>query len=232
MPYYGKTRSSKTGRRKAYVSPAVKSYVRRSFPKPELKKILTSADESILDTLSPQCSFNEIAQVAQGPGLFGRNGNSIILKDVDIRGILCNNTAVPGFVRHLVLETSDEVLTSSTLIALFDTQITGVPTDLLTENGLNVIYSPINTVKFKVHWDKVQKIGMNTATGAEGLAEFKMHKTFPRGGIKVRFEGNTFGPGNQDRRLIYLVLWAEGKDDSAGGALELSFQCRVNFTDV
>jgi len=232
MPYYAKTRPSKRPARKAAVSTAVKSYIRRTMPKPEVKKNILSADEVALDTLSPQTNWQELTILNQGTQRNARTGNEVYFTGYDVRGVLCNNTSLPAFVRHLVIETADSVLSTNTLMELFDSAPGGTPTDLITSAGLNVIYSPVNTLKYKVHYDKVQKLGMITATGGEGVSYFKFGKKFRGRGLRVRYEGTASGEGNQDRRLLYLCMLGEGKDDSSGGATELSFVANVYHTDA
>lgn len=218
-------------RKKAVVSNAIKTYVRSHVPRPEIKRSIYTFKENIVDGLSPQYHFLELNNLAQGTNAYSRVGNEICTKMVHIKGVLHSNHTKPMWARMLIFKTADNNDGTTVLSELFESQ-NGTPQDLLTVTGLQVIYSKINKTKFTVYADRTMKLGVQNATDGSNTRFFNMWHKFGYGGMRIKYEGNTYGAGNQDKRIIFLCLVAEAADDATAGPVELSYQANHWFTDV
>lgn len=226
---YKRRRPSARSQGKPMVSNAVKKYVKTITAKqrPEMKKQFNLIDEQVLNTLSPSFFFSEFI-VAQGTPLNGRVGNEVLLQGCHIKGVLHNNSNSPVYVRRLVLGFSDGTITN-TFTELF-TSAGGVPTDLGTTTGLNSMYYSINKVKFKVYDDTMIRLGSLASIDGNNTRFFNKFQKF--GGCKIKYEGNTNGEQNQNKRFAVVWLVAQADDDTSSGVpIELSSSINWYFTD-
>jgi len=212
------------------VSQAVKSYVKKvtAKQKPEMKvQSFTEANETVMNTLSTQYLFQEFT-CSQGLGNAQRIGNEILLQGFHTKGVLHNNSTGTIWVRKLILGYSDSIQDGA-FTELFRLNL-GTTGDLTTVVGLDVIYRPINKVKFHVYKDQVHKLSSNADTAGNHTKFFNDFQKF--GGSKIKYEANTGGFTNQDKRFCILWLVADANDDtSLGNPIELSNITSWYFTD-
>lgn len=223
-------RRRRTIRRKPRVSAPVRRYISRRFPRPELKRISSVAmDEVTQDSLSSSFAVTELSQVAQGNTLYGRIGNEVIAKGIHLRGVIHSNIVRSTYVRTFLVGTTDSIDATYATGEWFDTSVTGIGDTALAVTGLNQIYCRLNKNKFKVLFDKTYRLGANQVTDGSNTRTFNIFRKLNK---RLKFEGNTYGPGNQNYRYLWVTVVAEGGDDSVGGTVEFSAQTMFYFSDV
>lgn len=232
MPVY-KKKAPATYRKKTYkkpvVSQAVKKYVKQvtAKVKPEMKQLYSEANELTYNTLSTAYTFEEFI-LLQGSTANTRVGNEVFLQGLHLKGVWHNNATNSIYVRTLILGYTDSIQDGA-FSELFRTS-TGNATDLTTTVGLDIIYKPINKVKWHVYEDKVTKLAPSTSTDGNNTKFFSIFQKF--GGSKIKFEAGTTGFTNQNKRFCVLHLAADANDDTTtGSVIELSSILRWYFTD-
>lgn len=184
-----------------------------------------------MDAVVTPYSFYELV-IGQGVQAPQRAGMEILLIGLSIRAWFRNNTTTTQFVRTLVLSCASDTDTTIATMELFaDSNVAGTPTTLVASgtSPINVLY-PINKSKFKVHHDRVFKLGGSGATGGEDVRVFNK---FCRFRSKIKFDAaSTGGKGDASRRFFVLYLTTDPLLDSGGGAIEISGTNKWYFTDA
>lgn len=228
------------GTRKAYapkgktgVSTAVKKYVKKvtARTRPEMKSIQTNSVENGLITqpINTALAWQELVQPTQGTARNNRIGNEIYLHGFHAKGSFINTSAVPVYVRRLVVGYTTGV-TTGVNAELFDNGIGAGVTITTTGVTMALITNKINKAQFKVYFDKVIKLSPSTATDG---SQTKLYNHFQKfGGKKIRFEGSGVGLNNQDFILAEVYIVAQADNDAAGtNIVEWSENNSIYFTD-
>lgn len=215
--------------RKRGVSTAVKRYVRKVAPRPELKCIWYNDKEYNLDTLSNQAYVYNFSQLAQGTTRYSRIGNDVIFKGVHIKGYVKNNSTKTNVVRIMIISCGGDVdLSVAGTLDIFAENLAGTGAGSSTVTGLETCYAALNK-KYTLLKDKYFKLGTTSATDGSDAAMINM---FCRLNNKIKYEGNTYGAGQQNRQIFMMALCSEAADDSAGTVVELSHTTRAWFSDA
>lgn len=224
-----RTSSRTTG--KAKVSTAVKKYVKRALLpiKPEVKRMVDYLAEDTLNTLAtPYLQYEFLT--AQGTALQNRIGTSVRLIGLHMKVFIKNNNNNTNFVRILILSTDGSTdITYATGEVFQDSNLAGAPTTISANTGLKLMTAEINKLKFKIHYDKVLKFANSNTTDS---SDVKLFRHFHKFNSPIKYEANTYGLINQNRRYFIMYLGAEGPEDIvAGQTLEITGQHKWYFTD-
>jgi len=227
-PYSKKGGSKRSAlKRTAPVTMAtLQRYVRKVAPPTEVKKQVFQLDEGSLNTLSLPMSFTEISSVAQGTSASTRNGNQIIARGLNVVGVARNNSTSTTWLRMLLVGYDTGIDISDPEI--FAPLSSGAPATPLTVTGLNTIYTPIFTPRFRVFAD--QRFCLGPATGVDGKDTVFL-KRYIKLNKKIMFDANTGGQNNQNYRYALVFFCATADDDSIGTTMELSYQGEFLFAD-
>nr|QXP07597.1 MAG: putative capsid protein [Arizlama virus] len=224
-----KNKSRRPRKTKTTVSRAVKAYVRRVTPKPEMKRQVTTIDELAVNPLTSSLNVAEISNIAQGSGMPNRNGNNVLAKGIHVKGVLHNNSATRAvWARLLVVGVAGDCDLSTTT-EFWDYQASGIPGDFTTITGLNMMYTKINKARINVKYDKMIKMGTTAALDGTNT---KFFNKFIRLNHKITYDGNTYGFANQNYRYAVILLVAEAGDDTVGtDPVEYNMFSTLYFTD-
>lgn len=226
----GYRHKSRRKSKKPKVSPAVRTYVKRMVPKPELKRDLDGFAENIINsTVSPYLAFEPV--IAQGTALNQRVGTEITMRGIYLKTMFKNNSTTTQMVRVLVLSTTSDTDTNPATMELFqDISPAGAVTTIQTSGTSfgNCIFK-INKRKFNVHVDRLFKLG---ATGSLDGRDVAIFRKLVKLRSKVLYDANSTGVGNTSKRYLIFYLISDPALDSGGGAVELSGNHYYYFTDA
>lgn len=215
---------------KPKVSTAVKKYVKRHSPKVEVKRDLDGFSENVISaTVTPYLNFEPV--IAQGTALNQRIGCEIKMLGIHLKGMLHNNSAITQTVRILVLGTTSDTDTTPATMELFkDISTAGAVTTIQTSGTSfgNMLYK-INDRKFKTYYDHVFKLG---ATGSTDAKDVALYNRYIKLNSIIKYEANSTGVGNQNKRFIILYLTSDPALDSGGGAIEITGNHYYYFVDA
>lgn len=214
--------------KKPTVSNAVKTYVKRIMPKPEVKVVWNHDNEVQLSTLS-QGQYLSGPSITQGTGPSNRVGNDINSLGMHIKGVLYNNSTQESYVRAIVLGCTG---TQDPTASLFRYAAAGTTAGLSAVVGLDAMYQPLNKLDFKVYWDQVFKLG-GSGSGAAGSNTRMFTKFIKFNKRKVQYQSTSTGAGSQNWLYKIIYIASDANDDtSTGTAVELSALTRYYFTDA
>ena len=228
MPYLRYSRRAPIRRRRPYrrtvrrprLTTAIKRYVRRVVPKPELKRDLDGWTENVINsTVTPYINFEPV--IAQGTALNQRIGSEIIMRGIYLRAMFKNNSTTTQMVRALVLSCANDTDTAPATMELFqDISAAGAVTQIQTSgtNFGNCLFK-INKRKFHVHVDRLFKLG---ATGSLDGRDVIVFKKLVKLRSRVSYDAGLTGVGNTSKRFIILYLTSDPSLDAGGGAIELT----------
>lgn len=208
---------------------ATKAYVRKAILKDkQVKRFSTALNEQNLSTIS-QGSFVDPIAITQGDRIDNREGDTVYIRGIGIRGVLHNNASTVNVVRMCCVLTREDA-DFSAATDLFDSPTDAA--DFSTVAGLNAIYHQFDSAKVTTKWDEVVTLGTVSDSTGNQVKEFKHYIKFPGRGLKVRYLGTGTGAVQVFPR-VHLGFWAaEGPDDTSTGTdVELSFRSLTYFTD-
>lgn len=190
---------------------------------PEVKVIDTDITDA---TMSTSLEANPISLVATGDDDSSRDGDTILVKNIYIRGVLHSaNTADGNLVRCILVQDYEQDGNAS----VFTT------TDFLQADNLESFYqSDTNHRRFKVLYDKVHYVApyiLDTVNGvgAASTPSKKMVQIKVRLNKKIYFNGTAATQASAGRGKIY---WCTLMDDiSGGGSVSFNGNARVTFQD-
>jgi len=236
MTTYRKSAKPRRGKNKTNsqtkVSQAVKTYVKKvvSIAKPEVKHLTDYYTEQIIDAIVLPYQQFEFLPV-QGTGVNARTGNEVKLIGLSIHGIMKNNSVNTQLIRTLVLSCPGDTDIAPLTMELFkDASATGLPTPMFFSgvNDANCLFM-INDMKFKVHHDHVWKLAATSSSDAKDVVQWKKFIKF---NSTIKFDANTAGQGNQNRRFFVMYITSDPQQDAGGGAMEISGVNKWYFTDA
>lgn len=205
---------------------AVKKYVRRALPKPEIKSVWQHSNEVALNTLA-QGTVNVMPSITNGLGQ-ARIGSSINAKGLHIKGALNNNSTSETFCRLIVFTYNGSVDPSTNF---FQGTSAGTNSAISAINGLDAMYFPINKRDLQVRYDRVFKLA-GSATGNAGRNVTMFSKFIKFGGKKLAYAGT--GSGVASQTWQYGICWiaADANDDTTTGtSVDMSMLERFYYTD-
>lgn len=210
------------------VPKTVQRYVKSQFNKHiENKVIMYQANEDPALATDTLLYATDLSAISQGTALNQRIGNQIHIKGVHCKGFLHNNNTKVLYIRHLIIGTANpnDITASTELLQIGG----GATSTLTTANGLNMLYLPINKVKFQVYHDKIMKLGGSASI--DGVQDRFFNK-FIKLNKKITYEANTVSADNQSYRFHNIFLVSEGDDDAVPSIVEVSYAIRVWFQDA
>jgi hypothetical protein len=217
-------------RPKPKVNKEIKKYVKRVMPKPEVKRCLDGYSEQIVSaTVAPSQIFEPV--INQGTAKNQRVGCSIKLIGLYQKFFLKNNSVGTQLIRHIVVSCDSDTDCVAGTMELFKDITTAGLTTTIASSGTsmgNCLFR-INDAKFKVHHDKVHKLGASTATDG---TDVKVVKYFKKFNSTIKYEGDLTGEGNQSRRFLTMFLTSDPALDSGGGSIEISGNNYWYFVDA
>lgn len=233
MPKYTKKRTYRkrpTYRKRARkVSPLVKREVKKQlFKNAEKKMCWLSGEESALTTLTQFYAYDPL-DISQGFDTRTRIGDEIRLGGIHARFLLKNNSNYTVYVRMALVKTFDEYnFTSSSYI--FDTNVGGqtTPSSL---TGIKQIYTPFDTSRINIVWNKILKLAPANGTDGKECAVYQRWANLRN--IKIQYQANSSGSQNVKPRYHILFCLADADNDtSTGNTIEVSWLVRTYFTDM
>jgi len=192
--------------------------------KAETKFIGTQALEESVSSAVQAVIHTDISQIAGGSGNTERVGDKISPYGVWLSYILHNNSAIPIYVRVIMVEANDGAFTTIGSNWLMDQA--GDP-QALTAERLSDINFTLNKHEFKVLYDKVHRIaGLGDGTGIETIMRKRL----------VKLRGNrTFqdaSSADSKNRNVRLLTIARGADnDTTANVVEMTFSTKYYYKD-
>lgn len=196
----------------------------------EKKEYLFQHDEVAVSTIAQGADWTHCTDLASGTA---RNSKEVLLQSLRCRGVLHNNANGTNLVRMVVFYAEDEVVPSN--IAEYFMSSSSLLSTVAFGNaavaGLNAMYQPLNPSKVTVLKDRVFKLAAVGSTDGAQVVPYDF--TIKLRNAKIKYEGNTQGPGNQNR-MLYIGLWAaEGADDTGvGTVVEWSGVAHLKYLDI
>lgn len=197
----------------------------------EHKELLSQIDEQAVSTIVQGSDWSHISGVTASVNT--RIGKEILLQSVRCRGVLHNNATGTNLVRMVVGYVEDEVIPSniSEYFLSTDGNVAPVSFSNAAAAGLNSMYQPLNKSKITLLYDRVFKLGAQSSVDGAQVQLYDFNLNLKN--AKIKFEGNTNGPGNQNR-MLYIGCWAaEGADDTGlGTVVEWSGVSHLKYIDM
>jgi len=210
----------KTGAKKT-LTKQIKNVMRRQA---ETKFIGTNALEESVSSAVKAVIHNDISQIAGGSANTERVGDKISPFGVWLSYILHNNSAVPVYVRVILVEVNDGAFTSIDSSWLMDAN--GDPQGL-TADRLSDINFTLNKHEFKVLYDKKHRVaGLGDGTGIETV--MKSHLCKLRGS---RVFQDATAADSKSRNVRLLTICRGADNDTTPNVVEMTYSTKYYYKD-
>lgn len=190
----------------------------------ETKRFGVQQEEQSILSSSAGTVYN-LSQIAQGDGASSRDGNKVDCFGLNIRYILHNNSAVPGYARVLIIATSEDNYTLNTDEWFAGSDGNG---QAPIAERLRDVFISTNSFQNKILYDKTHRIaGLGDGTGVETvfkkqLIKRKLPMVYPSGTTE----------DSMDNNIRMLVLWRSADNDTTAQTIEFTYESMVYFKDL
>lgn len=224
MVFRRSRRSSKKSKGNSLVT---KSYLRKNYPKPELKLVGYTSTAS-LNLLTPM--VYDLTEIRQGDQMNERIGSKVTPKNLNYSLFLKNTDVSAFFVRCFIVEHRDYSSPISIATPMYKSYTAGgsIVTNTFGTDELGLL-DDINPTYFRVLFDKTFFLG---ADGRENSSFVRYNKW-----IKIRREIEWNLPGDLQPRLgrlsmCFQVYDADGQAIVTPGGINLGLRHTLSYYDV